>query len=236
MSQKGQTSPIKCQTMATQLPSRVCHCLWNCQVHQSLQVTVISTSADKKQEVIERFGVDSFLISCDLEQMQATKSTLDGIIDTVSAVHPLTPLLSLLKSNGKLVLVGLPEKPLDLLAFPFIMGMDMGCLVGFWAVPEWLEMLGEGGMNVGRVEVEGQEVGVNPNQVSGLKTSEFSSFVDPGANFLIYYFNLLSNLVVELLNFLGPFISCPTVLLFSYDGIKLKWGEGVRAKYHHERG
>ncbi|RAL52051.1 hypothetical protein DM860_016549 [Cuscuta australis] len=91
-------------------------------VHQSLRVTVISTSADKKQEAIERLGVDFFLISCDPEQMQATKSTLDGIIDTVSAVHPLTPLLSLLKTNGKLLLVGLPEKPLDLLAFPFIMG------------------------------------------------------------------------------------------------------------------
>ncbi|VFQ86112.1 unnamed protein product [Cuscuta campestris] len=83
----------------------------------------MSTSADKKQEAIERFGVDSFLISCDLEQMQATKSTLDGIIDTVSAVHPLMPLLSLLKTNGKLVLLGLPEKPLDLSAFPLIMGM-----------------------------------------------------------------------------------------------------------------
>ncbi|RAL50016.1 hypothetical protein DM860_016792 [Cuscuta australis] len=58
------------------------------------------TSADKKQEAIERFGVDSFLISCDPEQMQATKSTLGGIIDTISIVHPLTPLLSLLKTNG----------------------------------------------------------------------------------------------------------------------------------------
>ncbi|RAL50380.1 hypothetical protein DM860_017661 [Cuscuta australis] len=56
---------------------------------------------------------------------KATKSTLDGIIDIVSAVHPLTPLLSLLKTNGNLVLVGLPEKPLDLLAFPLIMGRKL---------------------------------------------------------------------------------------------------------------
>ncbi|RAL47767.1 hypothetical protein DM860_012392 [Cuscuta australis] len=90
-----------------------------------LRVTVISTSADKKQEAIERFGVDSFLISREPEQMQATKSTLDGIIDTVSAVHLLMPLLSLLKTNGKLVLVGLLEKPLDLLAFPLIMGRKL---------------------------------------------------------------------------------------------------------------
>ncbi|VFQ93301.1 unnamed protein product [Cuscuta campestris] len=41
-------------------------------------------------------------------------------------------------------------------------GKDMGCLVGFWAVPELQEMLGEGGTNVGRAEVEGQGVGVIP--------------------------------------------------------------------------
>ena len=51
--------------------------------------------------------------------------TLDGIIDTVSAVHPMVPLLTLLKSHGKLVLVGAPEKPLELPAFPLIMGMCM---------------------------------------------------------------------------------------------------------------
>lgn len=48
--------------------------------------------------------------------------TLDGIIDTVSAVHSLIPLLGLLKSHGKLVLVGLPEKPLELPAFPLLVG------------------------------------------------------------------------------------------------------------------
>ncbi|VFQ99670.1 unnamed protein product [Cuscuta campestris] len=86
------------------------------------KVTVISTSAGKKEEAIERLGADSFLVSRDPEQMQAAASTLDGVIDTVSAVHPISPLLSLLKTNGKLVLVGAPEKPLDLPAFPLIMG------------------------------------------------------------------------------------------------------------------
>ena len=40
--------------------------------------------------------------------------TLDGIIDTVSAQHPLGPLTNLLRSNGKIVFVGAPEKPLEL--------------------------------------------------------------------------------------------------------------------------
>ena len=48
--------------------------------------------------------------------------TLDGIIDTVSASHPLLPLIGLLKTNGKLVLVGAPEKPLELPVFPLLMG------------------------------------------------------------------------------------------------------------------
>lgn len=49
--------------------------------------------------------------------------TLDGIIDTISAMHPLTPLIDLLKSHGKLVMVGAPEKPLELLLPSLIMGM-----------------------------------------------------------------------------------------------------------------
>nr|GMC57296.1 putative mannitol dehydrogenase [Ipomoea batatas] len=41
------------------------------------KVTVISTSASKKEEAIERLGADSFLISRDQEQMQAAMNTLD---------------------------------------------------------------------------------------------------------------------------------------------------------------
>ena len=48
--------------------------------------------------------------------------TLDGIIDTVSAVHPLVPLAGLLKSHGKLVMVGAPDKPLEVAAFSLIAG------------------------------------------------------------------------------------------------------------------
>jgi len=48
--------------------------------------------------------------------------TLDGIIDTVSADHPLLPLVGLLKYHGKLVMVGAPEKPPELPHIPLIMG------------------------------------------------------------------------------------------------------------------
>lgn len=55
-------------------------------------------------------------------QLQAAMGTLDGIIDTVSAVHPIVPLIGLLKSHGKLILLGAPEKPLELPVFPLIVG------------------------------------------------------------------------------------------------------------------
>jgi D-arabinose 1-dehydrogenase-like Zn-dependent alcohol dehydrogenase len=54
--------------------------------------------------------------------VQAAKSTMDGIIDTVSASHPILPLIDLLKTHGKLVLLGAPEKPFELPAFPLLMG------------------------------------------------------------------------------------------------------------------
>jgi len=50
---------------------------------------------------------------------------LDGIIDTISADHSLLPLIDLLKSHGKLVLVGAPEKPLELPAWPLLVGKHM---------------------------------------------------------------------------------------------------------------
>lgn len=69
------------------------------------------------------------LISCNCSvqiyfgfQLQAAMGTFDGIIDTISAVHPIVPLIGLLKSHGKLILVGAPEKPLELPVFPLIMG------------------------------------------------------------------------------------------------------------------
>ena len=45
----------------------------------------------------------------------------------MSATHPIAPLLNALKPHGKLVLVGAPEKPIELAAFSLIMGKDFEC-------------------------------------------------------------------------------------------------------------
>nr|GLL18946.1 8-hydroxygeraniol dehydrogenase-like isoform X3 [Ipomoea trifida] len=68
-------------------------------------------------------------------------NTLDGIIDTVSAVHPVLPLLCLLKTNGKLVMVGAPEKPIDLPVFPLLMGRKLVAGSGIGGIKETQEML-----------------------------------------------------------------------------------------------
>ncbi|XP_068323001.1 probable mannitol dehydrogenase isoform X2 [Pyrus communis] len=86
-----------------------------------VKVTVISTSPNKKDEAIEHLHADSFLVNRN-KRSDAATGTLDGIIDTVSALHPLLPLIGLLKSHGKLVMVGAPEKPLELPVFPLLVG------------------------------------------------------------------------------------------------------------------
>ncbi|KAJ8765679.1 hypothetical protein K2173_014801 [Erythroxylum novogranatense] len=107
-----------------------------------VKVTVISTSPNKKQEAIEHLAADSFLVSRDQDQMQAAQGTMDGIIDTVSAVHPLLPLIGLLKSHGKLVMVGAPERPLELPVFPLLMGRKVvggSCIGGMKETQEMVD-------------------------------------------------------------------------------------------------
>lgn len=86
------------------------------------KVTVISTSPDKKNHALQNLNADGFLISHDQNQMQAAVGTLDGIIDTASGVHSLGPLTDLLKSYGILVMLGVPNKPLELPVFSLIFG------------------------------------------------------------------------------------------------------------------
>ncbi|XP_037491920.1 probable mannitol dehydrogenase [Jatropha curcas] len=119
-----------------------------------VKVTVISTSPNKKEEAIGRLGADSFLVSRDQDQIKAATGTMDGIIDTVSAMHPLLPLIGLLKSHGKIVLVGAPEKPLELPIFPLIMGRKIvggSSIGGMKETQEMIDFAAEHGI---RADVE----------------------------------------------------------------------------------
>ncbi|GJM98860.1 hypothetical protein PR202_ga15907 [Eleusine coracana subsp. coracana] len=88
-----------------------------------MKVTVISTSPSKRQEAIEHLGADEFLVSSDPEKMmKAATGTMDGLIDTVSAWHSITPLLALLKPMGQMVVLGVPNKPLEVPVYAIVPG------------------------------------------------------------------------------------------------------------------
>lgn len=85
-------------------------------------VTVISSSDKKRQEAIDHLGADDYLVSSDLGRMQQAADSLDYIIDTVPALHPLEPYLSLLKLDGKLILLGVVNNPLQFVSPMVILG------------------------------------------------------------------------------------------------------------------
>uniref|UniRef100_A0AAU2B500 Cinnamyl alcohol dehydrogenase CAD1 n=1 Tax=Conocephalum conicum TaxID=41839 RepID=A0AAU2B500_CONCI len=106
-----------------------------------MHVTVISTSPSKEQEAKKVLGADNFIFSKDEKQMEAAKATLDFIIDTVSVLHPVDPYLDLLRTNGKLILVGLSPGQMQFIPIPVVLGRKTigGSLIG--GVEETQEML-----------------------------------------------------------------------------------------------
>ena len=75
------------------------------------------------------------------DMSQEHASTLDGIIDTVSAKHPLPDYLNLLKLNGRLAIVGVPPEPLELPSGSLVFQRRLigGSLIG--GIRETQEML-----------------------------------------------------------------------------------------------
>ena len=75
-------------------------------------VIVISSSDKKRAEAFEHLGGDAFIASSNTEEMEGAADSLDYVLDTVPAVHPLQPYVSLLRFGGKLILVGIVTTPL----------------------------------------------------------------------------------------------------------------------------
>ncbi|MDF7649086.1 NAD(P)-dependent alcohol dehydrogenase [Erwiniaceae bacterium L1_54_3] len=74
------------------------------------EVTLFTTSPEKGADA-RRLGASRVVVSRDDAQMAAAQTSLDFIIDCVSAPHDLNPYLATLQTNGRLVLVGIPEQP-----------------------------------------------------------------------------------------------------------------------------
>uniref|UniRef100_A0A0D9W9C6 cinnamyl-alcohol dehydrogenase n=1 Tax=Leersia perrieri TaxID=77586 RepID=A0A0D9W9C6_9ORYZ len=87
-----------------------------------MKVTVISTSPGKREEAVERLGADGFLVSTNPSEMKSAMGTMHGIINTASASTSMHPYFALLKPKGKMILLGLPEKPLQIPPFALVGG------------------------------------------------------------------------------------------------------------------
>lgn len=102
-------------------------------------VTVLSHSAEKKDDA-KRLGANSFIATTDPDVFVAHADNFEFILDTVSAAHDINAYLGLLKLDGQMVLVGLPE-PTTVAAFPLVFKRRTlsGSLIG--GIRETQEML-----------------------------------------------------------------------------------------------
>lgn len=102
---------------------------------------VVFTTSQSKVEDAKRLGAHDVVISKDAETMSSHMRSFDFILDTVSAPHDYNIYLNLLKRDGNMVLVGLPDKPPELYAGSLIMGRRKlgGSLIG--GIAETQEML-----------------------------------------------------------------------------------------------
>lgn len=108
-------------------------------------VVVITTSKAKIEDA-KRLGADEVVLSNDAEQMNENKGTLHFILDCVSASHDINAYLQLLKRDGSLAIVGLPEHPLPIAAFSLVAGRKSfsgSSIGGIHETQEMLDFCGE---------------------------------------------------------------------------------------------
>ncbi len=74
------------------------------------EVALFTTSPGKAADA-RRLGADHVVVSRNADEMNRHASSFDFILDTVAAPHDLDTYLSLLKRDGTLCLVGVPERP-----------------------------------------------------------------------------------------------------------------------------
>ncbi len=104
------------------------------------EVTMLSTSKSKEADA-KRLGAHHFVLTSEEAQLKSLANHFDFILDTVSAPHNLNTYLNLLKTDGTLVLLGVPPKPPLVETFSLIGRRRSlaGSMIG--GIPETQEML-----------------------------------------------------------------------------------------------
>ncbi len=99
------------------------------------------TTSESKIADAKNLGADEVVISKDTAAMAKHKGTFDFILDCVSAPHDINAYLSLLRLDGTMCLVGLPDQPVSISPFSIITNRRSfaGSMIG--GMPETQEML-----------------------------------------------------------------------------------------------
>ncbi|WP_018345103.1 NAD(P)-dependent alcohol dehydrogenase [Cytophaga aurantiaca] len=104
------------------------------------EVTVLSTSPNKEVDA-KKLGAHNFVVTTDPTQIKAAKASFDFILDTVSAPHDINMYMSLLRTNGVHICVGVPPTPYQINAFSIIGGRKSLAGSSIGGLPETQEML-----------------------------------------------------------------------------------------------
>ncbi len=81
---------------------------------------VLFTTSSGKEADAKRLGADEVVLSKDANAMAKQADSFDFILDCVSAPHDLNTYLGLLRLDGTLCQVGLPDQPLPVSAFSLV--------------------------------------------------------------------------------------------------------------------
>jgi uncharacterized zinc-type alcohol dehydrogenase-like protein len=103
-------------------------------------VVLFTTSPDKVEDGL-RLGAHAVVISKNEDEMKKLHGTFNFVLDAVSAQHDINAFLMLLKLDGTLCLVGAPEHPLPVSAFPLLFPRRRFAGSAIGGVAETQEML-----------------------------------------------------------------------------------------------
>jgi len=102
---------------------------------------VLFTTSPSKVEDGKTLGAHEVVVSKNADEMAAHGASFDFILDCVSADHDINAYLNLLKRDGTLCLVGAPEHPQPIAAFPLLMKRRRFAGSGIGGIAETQEML-----------------------------------------------------------------------------------------------
>lgn len=109
-------------------------------VSMGAEVTVLSRSPQKEKDALD-LGAHHFALTTEADSLDKLKSAFNFIIDTISATHDYNSYMPTLKTNGVMILLGVPPTPAEVHAATLIFGRKslVGSLVG--GIKETQDML-----------------------------------------------------------------------------------------------